>query len=322
MKEIDIDSYSNLKNQRSELKFTKIKKKVNEKSKDEEQLLIDKSSYNNKGEGLKIFFKEKVEPKEICCYKRRTKCPKNIESLIGFTITFFYFTFFTGLITYCLKQTSIVYKISDNLIRTYNILIKIIWVFLLIAIILLIDVFTSDPGVQRGYPITKEKYLESKIKKVVRGKKYVLKYCDTCHLIRDVRTFHCSICGICVEKHDHHCFRVSNCIGVYNYKKFYAFLNSSLVYLSIIFGICLHYLNYYKGKKADNIVIYFLMIFITIFDVIFLLINFSICLEHIDVIISNVTIRESIKKKRYKVYDRGLEDNCDEALCRDYIREM
>ena len=294
--------------------------------KDELQLLIDKrNSLNLKNEKIKIIKKEnpkRTNPKKICFYKRRIKFPTDLESFAGFFLTSFYLTFFSIMITICLHQTKKAYFISDNLKKTYDILIVIIWNSFSITMVLLFDVFSSDPGCQRGYPIPKEKYITSKIKKVVGGKKYCLKYCDTCHLIRDVRTFHCKICGICVEKHDHHCFRVSNCIGVYNYKKFYTFLNSSLVYLLIIFGICLHYLNYYNGKKTTKSWIFLLMVFITIFDLIFLLIVFSIDMQHIDVITSNTTIRESIKKKRYKVYDRGVKDNCDEALCRDYIKEM
>ena len=297
---------------------------LKEKPKDEEQFLIEKNnnlliSEKDKNNKEELFIK--IEPKEICCFQIRNKCPSDLESFSGVIVTSFYFIFFSILITICLQQTKSAYSISDNLKNTYNILISLIWISFSITILLLIDVFSSDPGCQRGYPISKEKYIESKIKKVVGGKKYFLKYCDTCHLIRDIRTFHCKICGICVEKHDHHCFRVSNCIGVYNYKKFYFFLNSSLIYLLIIFGICLHYLNYYNGKKTTKTWIFLLMLFITIFDLIFLLITFSLDMDHIDVITSNRTVREAIKKKRYKVYDRGMKENCDEALCRNYIRE-
>ena len=297
---------------------------INEKPKEEEQLLI-----NNKNQ-LALDIKEKkenqlfkkIEPKMICCFQRRTKYPSDLGSLSGFFLTVFYFNFFSILITICLSQTKTAYTISDTLNNIYNILIVILWIIFAITIIFLIDVFSTDPGIQRGSPISKEKYIDSKIKKIVGGKKYFLKYCDTCHLIRDIRTFHCKICGICVEKHDHHCFRVSNCIGVYNYKKFYIFINSSLIYLLYVFGICLHYLNYYNGKKTSKVWIFLLMTFVTIFDLIFILIVFTLDMQHIDVITSNITTRESIKKKRYKVYDRGLKENCYEAMCRDYIKEM
>ena len=297
---------------------------INVKPKEEEQLLINKNKNlifkNKKNNKNKLFIKK--ESKIICCYQRRIKYPSDLGSLSGLFLTFFYFNFFSILITICLSQTKTAYSISDNLNNIYNILIILLWVFFAITIFLLFDVFSSDPGIQRGYPISKEKYIDSNIKKVVGGKKYFLKYCETCHLIRDIRTFHCKICGICVEKHDHHCFRVSNCIGVYNYKKFYIFLNWSLFFFIYICGICFHYIIYYNGKETSKSWVLLLMIFITLFDLIFIVIVFILDMEHIDVITSNITTRESIKKKRYKVYDRGLNENCYEAMCRDYIREM
>ena len=301
----------------------KEKSLLKEKPKDEEQLLIDNNLIiSDKNKRNKNISFKKIEPREICCYQIRNKFPSDLESFSGLITTSFYLIFFSILITICLQETKTAYSISDNLKNKYDLLISLVWISFSISIFLLIDVFSSDPGCQRGNPISKEKYIESKVKKVVGGKKYCLKYCDTCHLIRDVRTFHCKICGICVEKHDHHCFRVSNCIGVYNYKKFYFFVNSTLIYLLIIFGICLHYLYYFNGKKTKKGWIFLSMVFITLFDLIFILIVFSLDMDHIDVITSNITVRESIKKKKYKVYDRGLKENCEEALCRNYIKEM
>jgi len=187
----------------------------------------------------------------------------------------------------------------------------------------LIDVFTSDPGQQRGELISKETYINSRIKKIVKGQKYCLKYCDTCHIIRDIRTFHCNTCGICVEKHDHHCVRISNCVGVYNYKKFYAFVNSSLVYLVIIFGTCFHYLNKYNDiKDVNGMWIYVVIMLISVFDLFFFIFLLVLDLEHIKVIVLNITTREFIKNKRYNVYDKGCKENCKEALCRSYVKEI
>ena len=130
--------------------------------------------------------------------------------------------------------------------RTHLILIiTTSFIMFIFNLYLIIYLSTSDPGFfipsDKIETFDKEQlYAQSKTSTIE------LKMCKSCHIIKNLRVFHCRKCGLCVLRHDHHCVWLSNCIGVYNQKTFLFLIYSCLLHCVIFIIFLLYTIFQYK----------------------------------------------------------------------------
>ena len=78
--------------------------------------------------------------------------------------------------------------------------------------------------------------------------------CADCEVVRTDRSRHCSICQKCVERFDHHCPWINNCVGIDNHGVFMGFLISMLTLLYFTFFVLAYNFTCWKnfGRLATQ----------------------------------------------------------------------
>ncbi|CAH1776517.1 unnamed protein product, partial [Owenia fusiformis] len=111
-----------------------------------------------------------------------------------------------------------------------------------------------------------------------------IRYCEKCKCVKPDRCHHCSVCGACVLKMDHHCPWVNNCVCYTTYKFFVLFLGYALLYCLYIAATSAQYFVKFWTKPENSttkIMVQFLFFVAGMFGLaLIILLGFHIFLVH------------------------------------------
>ena len=213
-------------------------------------------------------------------------------------------------------------------------------VICLIVLVFLILSSFRDPGIIRRHHFSKFYLYERKNCKIVHlGYLRNYKYCGTCAIMRPLRSSHCFDCSNCVEKCDHHCPWIGNCVGKRNYIYFYMFVVFFTIMLVYIEAFSIAHIWKYlhdeidrndklnKEKKRDHIVAFSLCevimdLYLIIYGIVCLAFVLGLLFYHTKLVCTNTTTKEMLKSLWKNPFGNGFNRNKEYNIINSLLPEI
>lgn len=127
------------------------------------------------------------------------------------------------------------------------------------------------------------------------------RFCKKCRCVKPDRSHHCSSCGRCVLKMDHHCPWLATCVGLRNYKPFLLFLSYTSLFCWWAFSISAMWVwgAISDAEQMGESMLVVNTILLSVLSGIIGLVLSGFTGWHIYLMISGQTTIESLEKTRY-----------------------
>ena len=137
------------------------------------------------------------------------------------------------------------------------------------------------------------------------------KICDTCYIVRPLRSTHCGICDNCIYRFDHHCPWIGTCVGKRNYPYFFIFLILLNLFQVFTAAVCIAHIvikilddkkqkkfNFTTKKQKDSALVgdVIISLYLIIYVILTMIFTTGLLLYHIKIVKNDMTTKEELKK--------------------------
>ena len=135
------------------------------------------------------------------------------------------------------------------------------------------------------------------------------KICDTCYIVRPLRSTHCGICDNCIYRFDHHCPWIGTCVGKRNYPYFFIFLILLNLFQVYTAAVCIAHIvikildiknNIISDtkKKKDSILVgsVIMSLYLITYVLLTMIFTTGLLFYHIRIVKNDMTTKEELKK--------------------------